>query len=126
MWPDNNWLVTANIAGLGLGVLFLIGGPLVQFTGNESVAPLFAQATELGVGGLLLIVLIKIVVIAWSLAMGYRGGLVFPFILVASGVVAIGTLYNADLNVLLAVFIFLAGLLKADRKANLITGHTVE
>lgn len=111
-----NWLTLGLLGGGGLCLLFLLGGPLVQFTGNESIVPVFHKAEAYGLVGLLWIFFIKTLAIAWSAAMRYRGGLVFPTMLVASSFVAIATLYTTNFHITWALLIFLAGSLVADRK----------
>jgi H+/Cl- antiporter ClcA len=74
-WP---WLVSALVFGAVIGVLYFGGGETVQFSGNDGSQLLIDRADEytaLAVAG---IVLVKLLVTAWSLAAGYRGGLVFP------------------------------------------------
>lgn len=117
------WWKHALIASGGLATLYMLGGYYVQFTGNEAIVPVFQDATTLGLIGLIWISIVKVAAISWSVAMGYRGGLVFPLVLVASSVVAIATLYTYDFNIVLAIFVFLAGLLYADRNTKLVTGH---
>lgn len=122
---SDGWLKQGLVAGAGLSIIFLLGGPLVQFTGNESIVPVFEQAKDIGVIGLVWIVVMKLVAIAWSIVIGYRGGLIFPLIFVGSAVVATVTLYTSSFNLILGIFIFLAGALVADRKSKVITNHTV-
>lgn len=123
---SQQWYVHGLVASLGLSALFLMGGYLVQFTGNEAIVPIFQQASTIGVWGVVWISLVKVLTIAWSLAMGYRGGLIFPFVFVASSVVAAVTLFTTDFNAILSIFIFLAGVLFADQKSKIITGHSGE
>jgi len=76
-WP---WLVSAMLFGAVIGVLYLIGGESVQFSGSEGSQMLVADHagdTALALAGLLVV---KLLVTGWSLAAGYRGGLVFPSI----------------------------------------------
>lgn len=120
---QSSWWQHALIAGVGLGAIYLIGGQYVYFTGNEEIVPVFQAASTLGVVGLIWISIVKVAAISWSVAMGYRGGLVFPLVLVASSVVAIATLYTTEFNIVFAIFIFLFGILFADRKSKLVTGH---
>ncbi len=115
------WLRHALVAGGILCLLFLLGGELVQFTGNESIVPVFEQAKDLGLLTLLWVSLVKVVAIAWSHSLGYRGGLIFPLIFVASAVVSIATIYTTNFNVVISIFVFLAGALFADRNTKIIT-----
>lgn len=111
-----SWWLKGAIAGLGLGVLYLLGGPLVQFTGNEEIVPLMEQATTLGVVGLLWILCIKLLAISWSKTMGYRGGLVFPTVFVASILVALATMAVSDLNFIYGLLVTMVGVLAANNK----------
>jgi len=115
-----DWWVRALLAGVGLSSLYLMGGPLVQFTGNESIAPMLKQATSLGFVGLAWIFIVKIMAIAWSKSMGYRGGLIFPTIFVASTLVAIATLFYKDTNFMLALIGAMTGVIAADKKAKIL------
>ena len=116
----SKWWLQALIAGGGLSALYLMGGPLVQFTGNHSIAPMLSQATSLGIIGLLWIYIVKLVAISWSKVMGYRGGLVFPMIFIASILAAIATLIYADTNFMLALIGAMIGVLAAERKAKIL------
>lgn len=112
------WWQLALVAGLVMSMFYLIGGPLVEFTGNESIAPLIAQAPSLGIASLLLICVVKILVIGWSKAMGYRGGLIFPMIFVASSLVAIAQLLYSDVNFGIGLIAALIGMFAAETKAH--------
>jgi H+/Cl- antiporter ClcA len=114
------WWLQALIAGGGLSALYLLGGPLVQFTGNHSIAPMLSQATTLGALGLLWLYIVKLAAISWSKTMGYRGGLVFPMIFIASILAALATLIYADTNFMLALIGALIGILAAERKAKIL------
>lgn len=72
-----SWAGAAALFGLGLGVLYLIGGETVQFSGSAGTK-LLLNDTQYGTAALAGIVLVKILATAWSLSAGYRGGLVFP------------------------------------------------
>ncbi|MGB4758941.1 MAG: chloride channel protein [Candidatus Saccharimonadales bacterium] len=111
-----SWWLRGAIAGLGLGILYLLGGQLVQFTGNESIEPMLADAATLGVIGLVWIMLIKLLAISWSKTMGYRGGLVFPMVFVASVLVALATMVVKDLNFIYGLLATIAGLIAANSK----------
>jgi len=114
------WWLMALVAGAGLGTLYLLGGPLVQFTGNESIAPIVEQSAGLGILGLLWILLIKLIAISWSKAMGYRGGLVFPMIFVASTMSALLLLVFKDANFGFGLVAAMVGILLAERKAKIL------
>ncbi len=108
------------IASLGLGLIYLIGGPLIQFTGNESIKPLFEQAPTLGVVGLIWIWITKLIAIGWSKTMGYQGGLIFPMIFVGSTLVAIAIKFSPDANFLFLLIAVVIGILAADKKAKIL------
>lgn len=116
----STWWKLAIVAGVGLSLLYLLGGPLVEFTGNESIAPLVSQASDLGVLGVFAILLIKLLVIGWSKAMGYRGGLIFPMIFVASTLVVLSQLIFADVNFGVGIIAALIGILAAEKKAQIL------
>jgi len=115
-----SWWRLASFATIGLSILYLMGGPLVQFTGNESIAPLIEQAGGLGMIGLIGILIIKIFVISWSKAMGYRGGLIFPMIFVASTLVAMAQVIFTDANFGIGLIAAMAGILLAEKKAKIL------
>lgn len=114
------WWQQALVASLGLSLLYLLGGPLVQFTGNQSIEPMYAQAATLGILGLVWIYIIKLLAIGWSKAMGYRGGMVFPIIFVASVLVTIAVQMYPDTNFMLALIGTMVGVIAAERKAKIL------
>jgi H+/Cl- antiporter ClcA len=72
------WWVLAIVFGGILGGLYLIGGPTVQFSGSEGSRLLLGGEYQYGGWALVGIALVKLLATSWSLASGYRGGLVFP------------------------------------------------
>jgi len=78
-----SWWLAAAVFGLGIGVLYLVGGETVQFSGSEGTVQLIGKADEYSAWALAGIVLVKLLVTSWSLAAGYRGGLVFPSVFAA-------------------------------------------
>lgn len=72
------WWLAAAVFGAVLGLLYLIGGPTVQFTGSEGSAALLSGEHQYGAAALAGLVLVKLLATSWSLTAGYRGGLVFP------------------------------------------------
>lgn len=115
-----HWSLRALLAGLVLSILYIVGGPLVQFTGNESIQPLLQQSATLGLGGLFLILLVKLAAIAWSKTSGYRGGLIFPMFFVLSVVVAGMQLYSDAVPFTAAVVVGALALLIGDAKAKVL------
>ncbi|HVV66758.1 MAG TPA: chloride channel protein [Candidatus Saccharimonadales bacterium] len=114
------WWLRALVAAAGLAALYLAGGHLVEFTGNKSIVPMLQQAAALGTDGLLWVVLVKIAAIGWSKAMGYRGGMIFPTIFVASTLVAIMHSHVPNLNFIYGLIAVLIGALFADRKVKIL------
>jgi H+/Cl- antiporter ClcA len=80
-------VLTATLGGLGLGVLYVIGGPEVRFAGIPEILILVAESPDAGVA--LFAVAVKLLATAWCLAAGYRGGKIFPiaFLGAAAGLV---------------------------------------
>ena len=116
----SNWWLLAMVAGIGLSLIYIIGGPLVEFTGNESIAPLIKQASSLGLWGVFWIFIIKLLAIGWSKSLGYRGGLIFPMIFVASSLVAMSQLLASDVNFGIGIIAAVAGMLIAEKKAHIL------
>jgi H+/Cl- antiporter ClcA len=50
---ERGWLFHGLLTGAGISALYLLGGPLIEFTGNESIVPMLHKATSLGILGLL-------------------------------------------------------------------------
>lgn len=120
MLAKRNWWMHALIAASGLSALYLLGGTLVQFTGNDSIIPMLQQSASLGLIGLAWILLIKLLAIGWSKAFNYRGGLIFPSIFVASILVAIAQLYTQDFGFMIGLVAVIAGLFVADMKVKIL------
>lgn len=114
------WWLKGLLASVGLSLLFLLGGPLVEFTGNFSIQPMLAKAPSLGIIGLLWLAVIKLGAISWSKAMGYRGGLVFPSIFVASTLVAIAQIFSTNVNFVYGVIAAVIGIIAANRKVKIL------
>lgn len=72
------WWFVAAVFGAVVGALYLVGGPAVQFSGNEGTQMLVSGELHYGAWALAGIALVKLAVTAWSVAAGYRGGMVFP------------------------------------------------
>lgn len=114
------WFMRALVVGLVLALLYLAGGALVEFTGNESIVPMLSDATTLGIIGLVWVIIVKLLAIGWSKAMGYRGGLIFPMIFLASTLVAIMQLIFKDVNFGIALIATMVGILAAEKKAKIL------
>lgn len=118
---DNyEWWQRALVAAAGIAFLYLIGGTLVEFTGNKSIVPLFNEAASLGLIGLVWILVVKIVLIGWSKVIGYRGGMIFPTIFLASVLVAIVQLYQPGFNLTYGLIAVIAGALAANAKTHIL------
>lgn len=117
---NKDWYVWALAAGIGLSVLYLLGGPLVEFTGNKSIVPMFDQAADLGLIGLLWVLVVKLAAIGWSKALGYRGGMIFPTIFVAAVLVAIIQLYVPSFNLIYGLIATLVGAFAANKKTGIL------
>lgn len=115
------WLVNAVMGSLILSMLYLIGGPLIEFTGNHSIVPLLNQAGSLGLAGLLGILVVKVAAMAWSKNIGYRGGMIFPTIFLAAVLIAAVQLYVSEFNMIYGLFAVLIGAFVADRKTHVLT-----
>ncbi len=111
------WWAKAIVAALGLTIIYWLGGPLVEFTGNEAINPMLQQASALGLAGLAWMLVVKMAAIGWSKASHYRGGMVFPTILVASILVAIIQVFLPDVSLAYGLIAVLVGVIIADQKA---------
>jgi H+/Cl- antiporter ClcA len=77
------WLVSAALFGAVLGVIYLAGGESIEFSGSAGTATLLERAATYSAFGLVGLALAKLVATAWSMSIGYRGGVVFPSIFTA-------------------------------------------
>jgi len=73
-----HWLVSAGVFGLVLGIIYLLGGSTVEFSGSIGTHLLVQNAPTYGLWTLLGLVVAKLFATVWSMASGYRGGMVFP------------------------------------------------
>ncbi len=81
--PAHDWLVGIVFSSV-LGVLYLLGGRTIQFSGDIGTHLLVGSAAQYGALALAGFVLTKLLATAWSKGTGYRGGLVFPAIYVGA------------------------------------------
>lgn len=114
------WWLKAVVAAAGLSALYLAGGSLVEFTGNESIVPMLEKAPSLGAIGLAWILVIKIAAISWSKSMGYRGGLIFPTVFVASVCVAISQVFVQDISFIYGLIAVMVGVFVAESRAKVL------
>ncbi len=69
-------VLTAGVGGLGLGLLYVVGGETVRFSGIPEL--LAGVATTETAWKALFLAAIKILATSWCLAVGFRGGKIFP------------------------------------------------
>jgi H+/Cl- antiporter ClcA len=74
------------VFGAVLGVLYLVGGQTVQFSGSEGSKLLLQRSDHYATLAVVGIVFVKLLATSWSLTAGYRGGLVFPSVFAGVGV----------------------------------------
>lgn len=110
------WYVHGLLASVGIGVLYVVGGYEVQFTGNTMIESLFESSAQLGVWTLVWLALVKTVAVAWSQTMGYRGGPIFPLMFAGSAIAAAATLYASNFSPLAMALAVLIGALVADQR----------
>ena len=115
-----NWVYKALFASLGLSLIYIIAGPLVMFTGDNSIQPLLDSATSIGIIGLIALGFMKILAIAWSKSFGYLGGLIFPTIFIVSCMISIVYLIYPEINYMFSLIASLIGVFIADRKAKIL------
>ncbi len=115
-----SWQIHALIAATGISTLYLLGGHLVEFTGNRSIVPMFNKAASLGLIGLIWILIIKVMAISWSKALGYRGGMIFPTIFLATILIAIVQLYIKEFNMIYGIIAVLIGAFSANGKTHIL------
>ena len=83
-WRDP--ILPLTVAGLLLGILGAIGGPITLFKGLDQMAQLAEQADDFTPGQLALIVLVKLAALLIAGAAGFRGGRVFPAVCIGAAV----------------------------------------
>ena len=114
------WWKHAIIASAGLSILYLLGGSLVQFTGNESIEPMLNDATTLGAGSLLWLAVVKLGAISWSKTIGYTGGMIFPMVFVSAVFSAIALQLDQDISIIVGMLCVLFGAIYINRKINVL------
>lgn len=78
----SHWFIAGALAGLGIGVAYYLLGPIGYFSGRSGLGELLTINSELTSLQLAGLTFGKLIVTAWSLATIYRGGFVFPQLLV--------------------------------------------
>jgi H+/Cl- antiporter ClcA len=76
-------LLTTTLGGAVLGVLYVVGGPEVRFAGIPELQFLVAGTDSAVIAALATVV--KVVATSWCLAVGYRGGKIFPIAFAGGG-----------------------------------------
>jgi len=77
-------VLTTTVGGLVLGILYAVGGEQTRLPGFPELVRLMADEPDAGT--VLVVVLVKILASAWCLAVGYRGGKIFPVAFVGGAV----------------------------------------
>ncbi len=72
------------IGGVALGGLAALGGELVLFSGQRELAELVTDSGLSG-GGVALVVVAKVLSLVVALAVGFRGGKIFPAVFIGAG-----------------------------------------
>lgn len=91
-----HWAISGALFGLVIGLLYMLGGQSVEFSGSEGTKLLMHHSPEYSVWALVVILLAKLLVTGWSLASGYRGGLVFPSIFIGVAIALIAETITGD------------------------------
>lgn len=73
-----HWLLAAGLFGLVIGIIYMIGGQTIQFSGSQGSMMLLEQSAQYGAWALAGFALAKLLATGWSIGSGYRGGLIFP------------------------------------------------
>jgi chloride channel protein, CIC family len=93
-----SWVLTGSIFGLVVGFLYLVGGESVQFSGSNGSVMLINHTPAFSIAMLIIILVAKLLVTGWSLASGYRGGLVFPSIFIGVSIALIAEGITGDIS----------------------------
>ena len=83
---DKNWVSSAVIAGLGIGIIYMLIGPIGFFSGQTGLGQLLKENSEYTSLQLMGLAAGKLLVTAWSIATIYRGGTIFPQLLVGMSI----------------------------------------
>lgn len=78
-----HWIAAGALFGAVLGVLYLIGGESVQFSGQHGAQELYDDRSQYGAAALAGLLLVKLLATGWSISAGYRGGPAFPSVYMA-------------------------------------------
>ncbi len=72
-----NWLSKGLVAGLVLGFLYAVMGPVGYFSGHEGIEDILRDNSGYGSLQLLALALLKLLATAWSVGTIYKGGTIF-------------------------------------------------
>jgi H+/Cl- antiporter ClcA len=91
-----NPILPLTIAGLMLGGLAVIGGPITMFKGLSEMAELATSADDFAPWQVAVIIIVKLAALLIAAAAGFRGGRVFPAVFIGAAVgVLVYTLFPA-------------------------------
>jgi H+/Cl- antiporter ClcA len=113
-------VITATAGGLGLGILYVIGGSEVRFRGIPELV-LLVQHTD-HAGGALLAAAVKVAATALCLATGYRGGKIFPAAFIGGAVGLTAHLAVSAIPLPVAVGVGMAAAMATALKAPIAAG----
>jgi H+/Cl- antiporter ClcA len=85
-------VIYITLGGFVLGLLGIIGGQITMFKGTTQMLQLVSTRDEYTAGGLVLIIVVKLVALVVAASAGFRGGRIFPAVFIG---VAIGVLANS-------------------------------
>ena len=108
--------------GLILGILYVLGGPDVRFSGSIGVGLLSTDAAGDSVAALAGLILVKLIVTAYSKAAGYRGGLVFPSVFIGITVGLLSLRLFPEAGAVGAILGAIAGVLSAVTEQPVVAG----
>lgn len=95
---DKNWIISAVVAGLGVGIIYTLIGPIGFFSGQTGMSELLQANSEYTSLQLMGLAVGKLLVTAWCIATIYRGGPIFPQLLVGMSIALLfsGAVPNTD------------------------------
>ena len=100
-WRDP--ILPLTVAGLMLGVLGAIGGPITLFKGLDQMAQLAESADDYTAGQLAVIVLVKLAALLIAGAAGFRGGRVFPAVFIGAAIGVLAYTVFPDIPLTIAI-----------------------
>ncbi|MDZ8274607.1 ion channel protein [Microbacterium aquimaris] len=100
-WRDP--ILPLTVAGLMLGVLGAIGGPITLFKGLDQMAQLAESADDYTAGQLAVIVLVKLAALMIAGAAGFRGGRVFPAVFIGAAIGILAYTVFPDIPLTIAI-----------------------